>query len=174
MVGIRTYAIPTRFGFVGLVVSDSVLLKTTLGHTDCRDVADSLAAANPEWRLPIDSGPSEWQSRIQAYTEGHPDEFLDITIDTSWMTPFQQSVIQATRQIKYGATRSYGQLAKAAGYPNSARTVGTVMAKNRFPLIVPCHRVVGGNQRLGGFSAGDGVNLKRRLLHLEGALLFGV
>ena len=62
----------------------------------------------------------------------------------------------------------YGTLARRAGSPRGARSVGTVMAKNRFPLLVPCHRVVAGS-RLGGFSAAGGVALKRQLLEMEAA-----
>ena len=68
-----------------------------------------------------------------------------------------------------GETVSYAELAGRAGSPNAARAVGGVMAGNRVPLLVPCHRVVGAGGRLGGFSAPTGVELKKRLLALEAA-----
>jgi methylated-DNA-[protein]-cysteine S-methyltransferase len=76
-----------------------------------------------------------------------------------------QQVIEHHR----GRVRTYGELAAAAGSAGAARAVGSVMAKNRHPIIVPCHRVVGSAGSLGGFSARDGINMKRRMLELEGA-----
>ena len=77
-------------------------------------------------------------------------------------------VVRACRKIGRGRTRTYGELAAAAGSPGASRAVGSVMAKNRFPIIVPCHRVVGAGGSLGGFSAPTGLNLKERMLALEG------
>ncbi len=85
-------------------------------------------------------------------------------------TAFQRAVIDHCRRIPRGEVLTYGQLAERAGYPRSARAVGNVMATNRVPLIVPCHRVVGAGGNLGGFSAPQGLQMKRRLLRLEGSL----
>lgn len=87
-------------------------------------------------------------------------------------TPFQQRVWAALRQIPYGATRTYGEIAAAAGTPGGAIAVGQANARNPVPLVVPCHRVLGAGNRLGGFmgssAAGPGVELKRWLLRHEG------
>jgi methylated-DNA-[protein]-cysteine S-methyltransferase len=71
---------------------------------------------------------------------------------------------------------TYGDLAAAIGSPGAARAVGSVMARNCFPLIVPCHRVLGAGGSLGGYSAPDGLRMKRRLLAMEGqqALAFDI
>ena len=66
-----------------------------------------------------------------------------------------------------GLTRTYGELAAECGSPGAARAVGSVMAKNRYPLIVPCHRVLAAGGELGGYSAPDGLKMKRRLLEME-------
>jgi methylated-DNA-[protein]-cysteine S-methyltransferase len=71
------------------------------------------------------------------------------------------------RRIRFGQTHSYGELASLVGSPRAARAVGSVMAKNRTPLVVPCHRVLASRGAIGGFSAMDGVHMKRRLLDLE-------
>ena len=71
------------------------------------------------------------------------------------------------RRIPYGRTMSYAELAAKAGSPNAARAVGNCMAGNRIPLIVPCHRVVCSDGRLGSYSAPGGTRMKRRLLDLE-------
>ena len=71
--------------------------------------------------------------------------------------------------IPYGAVRTYGDIAHDLGA--TARAVGTACGRNPIPIVIPCHRVVGGNGRLTGFSGGDGVETKRALLQLEGAML---
>ncbi len=108
--------------------------------------------------------------RLLDYCAGQPVCFDDVAVDTQWMSPFQRSVVRATRKIRYGRTASYGEIAARAGSPAAARAVGSVMAHNRCPLVIPCHRVVASGRALGGFSSIDGVAMKRRLLQLEGSL----
>ena len=74
------------------------------------------------------------------------------------------------RNVPYGQTLSYAELAAKAGSPKAARAVGSVMAQNRVPLIIPCHRVVGSGGHLGGFSAPRGIAFKKQLLELEANL----
>jgi O-6-methylguanine DNA methyltransferase len=83
-------------------------------------------------------------------------------------TLFQRSVWSALRQIPYGQTRTYGEIARTIGCPKSSRAVGQACGANPIPLLVPCHRVLAAGNRLGGFSAG--LHWKRRLLELEGAV----
>ena len=82
-------------------------------------------------------------------------------------TPFQRAVWQALRQIPYGQTVSYGELARRLGSHSGARAVGLANGANPLPLIVPCHRVIGADGSLTGF--GGGLYIKRALLALEGA-----
>ena len=81
--------------------------------------------------------------------------------------PFQAAVLNACRRVKHGKTITYGQLAKEIGKSNAARAVGNALARNPLPLIIPCHRVLAANNKLGGFSAPGGKNLKARLLKHE-------
>ena len=108
--------------------------------------------------------------QLQAFARGEEAELDEIPIDLTDRTSFQRKVIQRCRRIPRGATRSYGELARQCGHPGAARAVGNVMRTNRFPLIVPCHRVVGHGGRLGGYSAPEGLAMKRRLLALEAAV----
>jgi O-6-methylguanine DNA methyltransferase len=87
-------------------------------------------------------------------------------LDLAAGTVFQQRVWNALRQIDVGETRSYAQLARAAAKPRAARAVGRACGANPIPLLVPCHRVLAANGRLGGFSAG--LRWKRLLLKREG------
>jgi len=80
-------------------------------------------------------------------------------------TPFQERVWEILSRIPYGETRTYGWVARCAGTPGGARAVGQANARNPLPLVVPCHRVVAANGRLGGFSSGR--DQKRFLLALE-------
>ena len=83
-------------------------------------------------------------------------------------TPFQQRVWAALREIPYGQTRSYRELALAAGSPRGYRAVGMANHRNPIPILIPCHRVVGADGSLTGYAGG--LELKRKLLELEGVL----
>jgi methylated-DNA-[protein]-cysteine S-methyltransferase len=107
------------------------------------------------------------EQRLTRYAEGESIDLDDLPISLSGMTEFQKQVVAACRAIPWGETLSYGQLAMIVGRPDAARAVGTVMRKNRYPLIVPCHRVLASGGKLGGYSAPQGLAMKRRLLALE-------
>lgn len=126
--------------------------------------AEGICATEEEWNFPV-------QQRLQQFLKGGRDDFADVRIAPLWRTPFQQKVIYHLRRISYGKTLTYGELAVLAGSPGAARAVGQVMATNPVPFLVPCHRVLGTQSRLGGFSAPAGVDLKRRLLEMEGAII---
>lgn len=81
-------------------------------------------------------------------------------------TPFARAVYRAVQRIPMGETRTYGEIADAAGRPGAARAVGNLMAHNRFPLFIPCHRVVA-SSGLGGFNSPRGLEQKKELLALE-------
>ena len=106
--------------------------------------------------------------RVRAYFAGEPVSFDDVDLDFSWATPFQTGVADALRAIPYGETVTYGELAALAGHPNAQRAAGTFCARNRFPLFVPCHRVVAADG-LGSYGS-LGLEYKRRLLELERAV----
>jgi methylated-DNA-[protein]-cysteine S-methyltransferase len=100
-------------------------------------------------------------------------DLRDVSIDDRGVDPFRRAVYAATREINPGTTRSYGEVARSIGYPDGAREVGAALARNPFPIIVPCHRVVAANGALTGFSAPGGLATKRRMLELEGAPGYG-
>jgi methylated-DNA-[protein]-cysteine S-methyltransferase len=106
--------------------------------------------------------------RVRAYFAGETVSFDDVPLDLAWATPFQERVAAALRAIPYGETVTYGELAALAGHPNAQRAAGTFCAQNRFPLFVPCHRVVAADG-LGSYGS-LGLQYKRRLLELEHAL----
>jgi len=112
----------------------------------------------------------QFKNQFLDYFAGERVQFK-IPLDLSQATPFQKKVYKIMSKIPYGEVRSYGWLAKKIGHPRALRAVGGANAKNRWPLVIPCHRIVAGNGRLTGFSAPGGLNLKAHLLKLEGILL---
>lgn len=107
---------------------------------------------------------------LEAYFAGERVDFAapDLPVDWDAWSPFQQKVARALAAVPYGETISYANLASRAGQPRAARAVGNFMAANPMPVLLPCHRVIRTDGRLGRYSAGE--HYKRRLLELEGAL----
>jgi methylated-DNA-[protein]-cysteine S-methyltransferase len=83
---------------------------------------------------------------------------------------FHRRVYDVARAIPPGETLSYGEVAARLGEPAAAQAVGRALGRNPFPIVVPCHRVVAANGALHGFSAPGGIETKRRMLAIEGAL----
>lgn len=103
------------------------------------------------------------KQELEAYFSGTLFEFpLPLALHG---TPFQVQILRQLQAIPYGHTQTYGELAHQAGYPRAARAVGTVMAKNRLPIVLPCHRVLAAGNHLGGY--GGGLDAKDYLLQLE-------
>jgi methylated-DNA-[protein]-cysteine S-methyltransferase len=108
-------------------------------------------------------------AQLRAYFSGERRQF-DLALDLRRLTPFQRKVLQTARRIPAGATWTYGQIAQAIGRPRASRAVGQALGRNPVPIVVPCHRVVTSRGGLGGYSGGGGLESKRFLLALEGAL----
>jgi methylated-DNA-[protein]-cysteine S-methyltransferase len=158
----------TRLGWMGIVGSPAGLARVTFGHPSRRSCHIALRQLGESERLDWCSNLAD---RLTAYADGAVDDFLDIELDQSGRTLFQQAVTRHCRRIPLGETCSYADLARLAGKPGAARAVGSVMSTNRFPLIVPCHRVVRAGGTIGNFSAPGGVSLKQRLLDHEASML---
>ena len=108
------------------------------------------------------------QEQITAYFEGSCVNFgPDIPVVLDGLGRFSGLVLTACREIRSGQTISYSELAKKVGRPAASRAVGNALAKNPLPLIIPCHRVVRSDSKIGGFSALGGISLKKKMLELE-------
>lgn len=110
---------------------------------------------------------SQARDEITAYLAGDLREF-NLPIDWRLVTRFASLVLHATAQIPFGQVRTYGELAQMIGKPRAARAIGGAMARNPFPLVIPCHRVVNAKRALHGYSAPGGLETKAWLLTLEG------
>jgi len=103
---------------------------------------------------------------ISALLEGEPVDLSAVGLDLTAVTPFDRRVTEVARTIDVGETLTYGEVATRIGARGQAREVGQALGRNRFPLVVPCHRVVAADG-LGGFSAPGGTETKLRLLAIE-------
>jgi len=103
------------------------------------------------------------KQQILKYLEGK-SQSLDFPV-IHLNSPFRKKVLEVERNIPYGETRSYGEVAKMVNNPRASRAVGSANAENPLPLYFPCHRIINSNGKLGGF--GWGVDVKQYLLDLE-------
>lgn len=106
---------------------------------------------------------------VRRLLEGEKLGLHEIEVDLSRAPAFERSVWEAARQIPPGEVRTYGEIARELGQPGAARAVGVALGRNPIPVIVPCHRILAGGGKSGGFSAPGGVATKFRLLEIEGA-----
>jgi len=121
-------------------------------------------------QLECDNDPAwfdEISTAIDEYLDGEQDALVDLPTDFSDAPPFFAAAWDACRTIPWGETRSYSWLAAEAGRPGAPRAAGQAMAKNRVPLLVPCHRVIRADGSLGGYGGKLGLEMKRKLLALE-------
>lgn len=157
---------PTQLGWMGVEVRRAGVWRVVFDQPSAAGAWRALGAAGPRAE-DADERLDDIVARLTQYAVGDVEALDDIEVDLSGRTPFQLRVLKACRRIPAGQTRTYGQLAAQAGSPAAARAVGSVMAHNQVPLIIPCHRVVGSDRSLGGFSSRSGLTMKRRLLELE-------
>lgn len=116
----------------------------------------------------LDAPQQQVAGELVAFLGGDAQRFSTTALDMTRCTAFEQRVYAALRQVVWGETVTYGALAQAAGAAEAARAVGAAMARNAWPLIVPCHRVLAAGGRMGGFSAHGGAVTKAALLAREG------
>jgi len=157
----------TKLGWMGLLASPDGLRRSTLPQTEPESCALLLsqdlesAVFEPERFVDL-------RKRLFSYFNGNSIDFSEEVIDISDASPFLKAAWKACRRIPWGETRTYGWLAKRAGKPLAFRAAGQSMAKNRVPIIIPCHRVIASDGSLGGFDKSTShLNLKTQLLLLE-------
>ncbi|MFP6763742.1 MAG: MGMT family protein [Planctomycetaceae bacterium] len=159
---------PTPLGWFGLLGRIDSLQRIYISQPSAAAVETVCRSEHGENPVALTAWNCELAGRLTRFTEGEAISFADVQIQ--WPVPqteFRRRVIAQTRKIGRGETLTYAEVARRAESPRAARAVGTAMATNLFPIVIPCHRVVGSNGRLGGFTAPGGVHLKRRLLKME-------
>ena len=135
------------------------------------ELPEAKSTSDDEIILPVEI--TELIARVRKHLAGELQDFSNTRFDFSGLADFNAKVLAATLAIKAGQTRSYGEIAHAIGQPAAAsRAVGAALGANRWPLLIPCHRVVSAGGKMTGFSGPGGIKTKLRLLALEGAQLF--
>lgn len=154
---------------------DTALGVMGLGWTTAGVARFALPASDPEStrrRMAREAGPAEpdpaLAARIVAYAAGERVEFDDVPLDLSGQPDFHRRVYVDILSLRWGATTTYGEIARRLGDVQLSRAVGQALGRNPIPLIVPCHRVLAAGGKQGGFSAPGGVDSKLRMLALEG------
>ncbi|MDA0834542.1 MAG: methylated-DNA--[protein]-cysteine S-methyltransferase [Planctomycetota bacterium] len=158
----------TDIGWIGFRGEASRLSRVTIGHRNrdaarrqlCESDTDDAQPTAADW-FP------ELREQFERFLEGEPITFRGYELVHEKMTSFQRQVFQATSALTYGATASYSDIATRIGRPNAARAVGNALGTNRFPLLIPCHRVLASGGQIGGFTAPQGIRLKAKLLEIE-------
>jgi methylated-DNA-[protein]-cysteine S-methyltransferase len=165
----------TPLGTCGLAWSDAGISGLQLPE---RTAAATRARLQRRWPgIAEASPPPPIQGAIdrilKLLADGRTD-LSDIPLDLSAVPEFNRKVYAVARTIPPGQTMTYGEIARRIGaQPQEARDVGAALGKNPIAIIVPCHRVLAANGKMGGFSATGGVDTKRRILEIEGASALG-
>src|SRR5215208_6016533 len=125
------------------------------------------------WAGAVESAPPPVAQRaidqVLALLAGEAVDLGDVPLDLAAAADFHRKVYDVARTIPPGQTMTYGEIAKRLGVPHESREVGQALGRNPIAIIVPCHRVLGADGKMGGFSASGGVATKRRILQIEGA-----
>lgn len=158
----------TPIGRCGIAWGEHGLLATQLPEASDRHTLARLRRRRPELEEALP--PSPVQSAIDgivALLGGAPRDLMEISLDLEGLQDFALRVYELARAIPPGQTRTYGELATALGDPDAARAVGRALGANPFPIVIPCHRILGAGEWSGGFSAHGGVETKKRILRIE-------
>ena len=154
-----------ELGWMALSGRAGHISRLTFGHRN--ELAARRDLKLPRGAVRDDLWFGDLVERLQAYARGAFDDFRDVAVDVDLRTEFAAMVSDCCRQIPPGATLSYADLAVAVGRRGAARAVANVMRTNPVPIIIPCHRVVGRDGKMHGYSAAGGIATKRQLLEME-------
>ncbi len=164
--------VPSSLGDVGIVwqIGDGApaIVQILLPSPD-RSTAEMITERHPDAVEEPDTDPGKLCEGIRAALDGQRADFSLKPVALDECGGFQQRVLRETMRIPRGRVTSYGELARAISAPGAARAVGTALARNPFPLVIPCHRVVRCHGSVGRFGGGSG--MKKALLRLEGVVV---
>jgi methylated-DNA-[protein]-cysteine S-methyltransferase len=159
--------IDSELGPLLAAVTDRGLARITFDPEPERELETIARLAGPRV-LRAPRALDETRRELDDYFAGKRTAF-DLELDLRGIEGFTLAVLRELEKVPYGLTSTYGELAARAGNPRAARAVGMVMNRNRIPIVLPCHRIVGSSGQLVGY--GGGLDRKEHLLRLEGALL---
>jgi len=156
----------TTCGWMGIVEGEKGLRRIFLPHANPEDIEATIRRTFPQ--ASQNARAIEPATSIFAhYFEGESIP-ADLPVDWSGYPTFSIKVWRTAQTIPWGKVRSYKWVSLRMKRPFASRAIGNALGKNPFPILVPCHRVVRSDGRLGGFSAPSGIALKRKMLEMEG------
>lgn len=160
----------TAFGPCAAAWCAAGLVRVQLPEGDADQARRRMLSFHPhaEERAPA-GGAAEAVARIGRLLETGREPLADLALDWSAAGAFEREVYRLTLEVGPGETTTYGDIARKLGDVALSRRVGQALGRNPWPIVVPCHRVLGAGGRVGGFSAPGGVDTKMRLLELERA-----
>jgi methylated-DNA-[protein]-cysteine S-methyltransferase len=165
------YAPRTRVGPLFVAVNDRGVVALDFGLSEQEFVARVSHRAKATL-IRSDDVAAAALKQVQEYLAGRRTKF-DLPLDMSAMSEFQRRVLTIALKIPRGKYLTYGDVAKAIGKPQASRAVGQALGHNPVPIVIPCHRVLGSDGSLHGYSGGGGIQTKAWLLRLEGAAVPG-
>ena len=166
------YAPRTRVGPLFVAVNERGVVGLDFGLSEQEFVA-RVSQRTKATLVRSDDQAAEALKQVQEYLDGKRTSF-DLPLDMSRMSEFQRRVLSIALKIPRGKYLTYRDVAKAIGKPQASRAVGQALGHNPVPIVIPCHRVLGSDGSLHGYSGGGGIRTKAWLLRLEGATVSGL
>jgi methylated-DNA-[protein]-cysteine S-methyltransferase len=161
---------PTALGACGIAWSEAAIVGVRLPESDEARSRARLADRHPQ---ACEAQPPAFvrdaMARVVRLLAGEKLDLADVTLDFGDAPDLHRRIYEVVRAIPAGKTLTYGEVARAVGQPHAAQAVGQAMGRNPCPILMPCHRVLGADGKIGGFSAPGGARTKQRLLEIEGA-----
>jgi methylated-DNA-[protein]-cysteine S-methyltransferase len=165
----------TAIGHCGLAWGERGIIGVQLPQASEARTRERLANRFP-MAARADPPPAHIAEIVAAITElltGEPVDLTGVVLDETGLPEFDRAAYAIARAVRPGETITYGEIAARIGDPHAARAVGRAMGANPCPIIMPCHRVLGADGKMGGFSAAGGIVTKARLLSIERARIDG-
>ncbi|NQW22693.1 MAG: methylated-DNA--[protein]-cysteine S-methyltransferase [SAR202 cluster bacterium] len=164
MRGDKYHLVELPMGWIALLAGADGLKRASLKPSPQETIED--LGADLDGAVDEPDSFTQVEACLRRYADGDMTALNQIDLDLSGVTPFFRAAWNACRSIPAGETRSYAWLAAEAGSPLAMRAAGQAMARNRFSLVIPCHRVIASDGGLGGYGGG-GLGVKARLLQME-------
>ena len=167
--GLKYVIFKTKWGFFGLLADNTGLLRTILPTRNFQTAKTYLPVGMFRSAKQDEKLYPELQEYIKDYYKGTyiNHNRLNFPVSCPKLSSFACKVLKVCKEVPIGKTVTYWQLAKKAGFPKAARAVGNVLAKNPLPLLIPCHRVIRADGKIGNFSAPGGAKTKKKMLEHE-------
>ena len=161
----------TRWGYVGAIALDGSLIRTFLPaekRVTMRAITDAMPHATQAAERDVSA---RFCNQVIDYLVGKPIAFSVLPFHFSGGTDLERAIWTAVSEIPSGRIATYGDIAEKTGNRLRARAVGRALSKNPLPMVIPCHRIIAADKTMGGFTADGGIDLKQRLLAIEGITL---